>query len=42
MCESESADSGAATSFRGSHVAGRLIYFAGKVSDEGILVSALF
>ncbi|GAA6076601.1 uncharacterized, partial [Tachysurus ichikawai] len=37
MCEYESADSDAATSFCGSHVAGRLIYFAGKVSDEGIL-----
>lgn len=42
MCEYESADSDAATSFCASHVTGRLIYFAGKVSDEGILVSALF
>lgn len=42
MCEYKSADSDAATSFCGSHVAGRLIYFAGKVSEEGTLVSALF
>lgn len=36
MCEYESADSDAATSFCRSHVAGRLIYFAGKLIDEGI------
>lgn len=41
-CECERAGSDAATSSRGSHIAGRVIYFARKVSDEGILVSALF